>query len=49
MLRLRLERGVDFAEYAARSGFAAQVLFCTQIEQLSKLGLIEWSRNGAYD
>lgn len=41
MLQLRLTRGVEFADYAARTGFDARNLFPAQIESLSKLGLIE--------
>lgn len=40
MLWLRLERGLEFEEYAARTGLDARVQFAETIEQLTKLGLI---------
>lgn len=46
MLMLRLERGLDYAEYAARSGIDARVAYAQTIERLSQMGLIEVSERG---
>lgn len=40
MLSLRLERGLEFADYSARTGLDARSIFTQQINHLTKLGLI---------
>jgi oxygen-independent coproporphyrinogen-3 oxidase len=47
MLLLRLERGLNFADFAARSGYDAQNVFAGQLEQLTKVGLIHIERGAA--
>ncbi len=41
MLLLRLSRGVDFADFADRTGHDARDLFADPLAQLAKMGLIE--------
>ena len=46
MLLLRLERGLEFEEFAARSGFDAREIYAEPIRQLTDLGLIVASAGG---
>jgi oxygen-independent coproporphyrinogen-3 oxidase len=45
MLNLRLARGLNFADFAARTGADALELFASQIDRLSRLGLIRIDEN----
>ena len=40
MLNLRLERGIDFADFARRTGLDAQEVFSDQIQRLVAVGLL---------
>lgn len=46
MLGLRLNRGIDFSDYAARAGCDAREVYSDQLDHLSKLGLITIDREG---
>jgi oxygen-independent coproporphyrinogen-3 oxidase len=41
MLRLRMTRGIDVADFQHRTGFDPRVLFCTPIQHFRSLGLLE--------
>jgi len=41
MLLLRLDTGLNFADFAARSGFDAQAFFADPIARLTRLGLLD--------
>jgi oxygen-independent coproporphyrinogen-3 oxidase len=41
MLQLRLTAGLNYADFAARSGLDARSLYADQIDRLGKLGLLE--------
>ena len=45
MLQLRLSRGINLAEFTARTGFSADELFSTRLSHLLHLGLIERDDN----
>jgi oxygen-independent coproporphyrinogen-3 oxidase len=47
MLLLRLDRGLNFADFAGRSGYDAQSLFSAQFEQLTRMGLIHLDAQAA--
>jgi len=40
MLRLRLARGLNFADFAARTGCDAREVFSDQIDRFSRVGLL---------
>jgi oxygen-independent coproporphyrinogen-3 oxidase len=46
MLRLRLTQGLDFADYAGRTGCDARVHFADQIERLTRHGLLALDHRG---
>jgi oxygen-independent coproporphyrinogen-3 oxidase len=46
MLQLRLTRGLNFDEYAARTGFDARSVYADQIDRCTKLGLIQLDERG---
>lgn len=46
MLGLRLDRGIDFAEFAGRAGRDAREVYSEQLAHLSKLGLITIDAHG---
>jgi oxygen-independent coproporphyrinogen-3 oxidase len=46
MLRLRLSRGLDYADFAGRAGCDARILFADQIERLTRLGLLAQNESG---
>jgi oxygen-independent coproporphyrinogen-3 oxidase len=45
MLMLRLERGIDFADFAGRTGLDARETFAPQLDRLTRLGLLETDNN----
>jgi oxygen-independent coproporphyrinogen-3 oxidase len=47
MLRLRLDDGIDFADFAERTGSDAQVLFADRFEQFARLGLLHLNATSA--
>ena len=46
MLQLRLRNGIDFTDFAARTGFDARALYPEQIARLAELHLIECDATG---
>lgn len=46
MLGLRLTRGLNFDDYAARSGFDARMIYAEQIDRLARVGLIACDDEG---
>ncbi|MFI5380137.1 MAG: coproporphyrinogen III oxidase, partial [Tepidisphaerales bacterium] len=46
MLQLRLARGIDFADFLARTGVDARRRFAAAIEQLARAGLIDRDERG---
>jgi oxygen-independent coproporphyrinogen-3 oxidase len=46
MLQLRLTRGIDFADFAARTGVDARIAFADPIERFSRAGLLERTAAG---
>ena len=46
MLMLRLSRGLNFAEFSARTGFDAAQIFSDPIDRLSRLGLLRVDSRG---
>ena len=46
MLMLRLSRGVEFDDFAARSGFDARTVYADQIERLGHVGLVAVDERG---
>ena len=47
MLRLRLARGIEFADFSARTGVDARAAFAEQLDRLSRLGLIQIDERAA--
>jgi coproporphyrinogen III oxidase-like Fe-S oxidoreductase len=46
MLELRLSRGIDFADFAARTGFDARALWSDQIDRYAAAGLLWMNDRG---
>ncbi len=46
MLLLRLTRGLNFDDYAARTGFDARAIYSDQIEELSRQGFLDVDNRG---
>ena len=46
MLQLRLTRGVEFADFAGRSGYDARQLYADQLDRLGRAGLLQIDESG---
>jgi oxygen-independent coproporphyrinogen-3 oxidase len=46
MLQLRLTRGVEFADFAARSGYDARQLYADQLDRFGRAGLLQIDERG---
>jgi coproporphyrinogen III oxidase-like Fe-S oxidoreductase len=46
MLMLRLERGIPFADFSAKTGSDARTVFADPIDRLTRLGLLEADDQG---